>query len=118
MMVIHGDLQFPYVAEPMAIARVEISVRNVTTMDGPASVLGHIVLHGVHVGPDVPTRVPFELAFTPLSTQAICAVRAHADVNGNGRVDVGDFVSDTATLIDFNNTEHRFTIELRFIGIN
>jgi uncharacterized lipoprotein YbaY len=113
---VHGELILPKVAQPVDVDRVVISVRDVTTMGGPAPVLGRTMLRHVHLDTGKQYRFPFTVSFEPPSKDALCAIRIHADVNGNGRVNIGDFITDSTTLIDQFNSEAKYTIELKIVS--
>jgi uncharacterized lipoprotein YbaY len=113
---VHGELILPSVLDPVDIARIVVSVRDVTSMGGPAPVLGRTTLRHVHVDAGLPFRAPFTVVFEPPSKDALCAFRIHADVAGNGQVNVGDFVTDSTTLIDPFSHEDTYTIELKIVS--
>jgi putative lipoprotein len=89
-MVIAGTVQFPP-GPPVTVRALRISIRTIAPADAPdvelaATAIGDIVV------PASGTAVPFTVSIeVPAGTQV--AVRAHADVTGTGRVQVGDLVS-------------------------
>lgn len=97
-MQISGTLRFPPPGEPLIVARVSITVRDVTELDGPARTLARLDLPAVHVpatGLDLPFTVDVELP-DPARTYAL---RAHADIDGSGSVNAGDLVTTTTHVV-------------------
>jgi putative lipoprotein len=92
-----GILRLPPGDRSYGFTRVLLSVRDVTELDGPAPTVATIELPRVDV-PDVGADLPFafEVELDPHRTYV---VRVHADRNGSGAVEPGDFVSTTAHAI-------------------
>ena len=90
-MIISGRVQFPPTSEPLVVRVLRVSIRTIAPADAPDTELSSRVLADIVVPPGG-TSVPFEVAVdVPADTQV--AVRAHADIAGTGRVQVGDLVS-------------------------
>ncbi|MFN2497250.1 MAG: YbaY family lipoprotein [Pseudonocardiaceae bacterium] len=102
MVQISGTLRFPPRGEPLDVARVSVTVRDITELDGPARTVAQLDLPAVHVPPDgvdVPFTVDADLA-DPARTFAL---RAHADVTGSGSVTAGDLVTTTTHVVHANH---------------
>jgi putative lipoprotein len=90
-MIIAGTVQFPPTAEPLTVRALRVSIRTIAPADAPDTELAAVALADIVVPKDG-AAVPFEVALdVPAGTEV--AVRAHADVAGTGRVQVGDLVS-------------------------
>ncbi|MBL8931786.1 MAG: hypothetical protein JNL54_16825 [Kineosporiaceae bacterium] len=102
--VVRGFVQFPP-GPARHLTRLRISLRRIDLADAPAVTLACVDLPDVVV-PSA-GHVPFALPLPPEVAQVVArhsagvtlAVRAHADVDGSGQVQVGDLVSTTTTLI-------------------
>src|SRR6266498_3875269 len=77
---------------PPASAPLVIQVLDTTYADAPAQVVAHT---SAHVASEGETLQTVEIAFTPTGT-ADYHVRAHVDVDGDGAVSLGDFVTTAA----------------------
>jgi len=78
---------------PPAGAPMVVQVLDTTYADAPAQVVAHT---SAHVASDEgETLQTVEIAFTPTGT-ADYRVRAHVDVDGDGAVSLGDFVTTAA----------------------
>jgi putative lipoprotein len=96
-MRITGALRFPPSNEPLRVARVEVTVRDITELDGPAPTVARVELPGLEVpreGSNVPVAIEAEL-----DSNRTYAIRAHADVSGSGVVEVGDLVTTEAHVV-------------------
>lgn len=95
---ISATLRFPPCGEPRSIARVRVTIRDVSEPDGPAATVAQLDLPSVQVpatGLDLPVTLRAELPDPSRSY----ALRAHADADGSGSVAAGDFVSTTTHLV-------------------
>ena len=89
-MIISGVVEFPP-GVSLTVRALRISIRTVAPADAPDDELAAAVLPDIVVHPSG-TVVPFTVSVdVPAGTDV--AVRAHADVTGTGRVEVGDLVS-------------------------
>ncbi|MBH0780886.1 hypothetical protein [Nocardia bovistercoris] len=83
---------------PARTAPVLVEVRDVTSMDGPAPVVGSIVLANVPIRPG--GRCAFEL-FTPdMELSVSLSLRCHIDISGTGVIDTGDLLSTRSIPVD------------------
>jgi Type III secretion system lipoprotein chaperone (YscW) len=92
-----GILRLPPSDGPYRVARVRVSVRDVTELDGPAETIAERELPGTDV-PESGAELPFELD-VELDPRRTYAVRAHASRGGSPSVESGDLVSTTAHVI-------------------
>jgi uncharacterized lipoprotein YbaY len=115
---VQGEVFFPPVIKPITVKQLVVSLRDISALDGPAKTLTTMIIPDVQLRPNHQSHVPFRLTVEVPSGQAVCAIRAHADVLATGRVDVGDFVTDSTVLIDPFNVEPMYRIDVRTIGGN
>lgn len=90
---VHGTILLPPTDLPDSAAKVVVQVEDVSRADAPSHVVGEQSLTGVrlHKGAVVPFRIT--LPASAVDERASYSVRAHVDVSGSGKVEVGDFVS-------------------------
>jgi uncharacterized lipoprotein YbaY len=103
-MQISATLRFPPLGQPLDVARVRVTVRDITELDGPARTVAQLDLPAVHVPPDG-VDVPFTVAADLADPARTYALRAHADVTGSGSVTAGDLVTTTAHPVAANNQQ-------------
>ena len=95
-MIISGTVQFPPTSEPLTVRTLRVSIRTIAPADAPDVELAAVAVADIVV-PTAGAAVPFTISLdVPADTQV--AVRAHADVAGTGRVQVGDLVSTSRHL--------------------
>jgi uncharacterized lipoprotein YbaY len=89
---ISGTIQFEDVRQPAQDVTVYVRVEEVSRLDAPASRVAEVVLRGVHIFPGSPP-IPFTMGeIFPVPSRRY-VVRVHADVDGDGKVSRGDYVS-------------------------
>ena len=96
-MQITGTLSFPPSGAPRRVDRVEVTVRDITELGGPAATVARVELPGLDVPPDG-LNLPFSID-VELEGNRTYAVRAHADRNGSRAVEVGDLVTTEAHVV-------------------
>lgn len=97
MVRVTGVVRLPPAGGPYAVARVRISIRDVTEADAPAATVASVDLPAVQV-PAAGLDLPFTLD-VPLDPRRTYAVRCHADRDGTGTVNLGDLVSTTVHVV-------------------
>lgn len=89
---ISGTIEFQGVTAPTPNVTVHVRVQDTSRADARARTVAEQVLRGVNVAPGSPP-LSFTVRGIPLDQRARYSVRVHADVNGNGVVSRGDYVS-------------------------
>jgi uncharacterized lipoprotein YbaY len=89
---ISGTLEFHDVRRPASGVTVYVRVEEASRADAPAAVVAQIMLRGVEVAAAAPP-LPFDLSGIPTAPAGRYVVRAHADVDGDGRITRGDYIS-------------------------
>jgi uncharacterized lipoprotein YbaY len=87
-----GTIQFKDVRQPAQDVTVYVRVEEASRLDAPASRIAEVVLRGVHVFPGLPP-IPFTIPDVLSVPSGRYLVRVHADVDGDGRVTRGDYIS-------------------------
>ena len=93
MPVVTGTIVFGADLEPLVGATVYVRLEDVSRIDAPAHVVAEIVLREVRAGGQAPNKLEFTLEIPLLDPKRRYSVRVHVDVDGDGRVGVGDYVS-------------------------
>src|SRR5689334_9359633 len=89
---ISGTLEFNDVRQPAGNVTVHVRVEEASRADAPAAVVAQLVLRGVEVAAAAPP-LQFELHDIPTVPSGRYVLRAHADVDGDGRITRGDYIS-------------------------
>lgn len=89
---ITGFILLPESAEALHEARLHIRVENVGRADAPARLLGSCSIDGITAEQRLAGQVPFALDVAAPGRGA-CAIRAHLDVDRDGVVGPGDYVT-------------------------
>jgi uncharacterized lipoprotein YbaY len=89
---VHGTIEFKDVGEPARNVTVRVRVQDTSNADASAATVAEQVLEGVNILPGAPP-VKFSVSGIPKKAGARYVVRVHADVDGNGAVSKGDYVT-------------------------
>jgi uncharacterized lipoprotein YbaY len=89
---IAGTIQLEDVRQPAQDVTVYVRVEEASRADAPASRIAEVVLRGVQVFPGLPP-IPFTIPDVLSVPSGRYLVRVHADVDGDGRVTRGDYIS-------------------------
>ena len=89
---INGTIRFQDLSRPIRQATVYVRVEETGRADAPASRIAEVVLRGVDISAEAsPLRFTIpDVAAVPSGRHV---VRVHVDVDGDGRVSRGDYVS-------------------------
>ena len=89
---ISGTIEFHDVRQPAGDVTVYVRVEEASRADAPAAVVAQVMLRGIEVAAAaLPLR--FELHDIQTVPSGRYVVRAHADVDGDGRITRGDYIS-------------------------
>jgi uncharacterized lipoprotein YbaY len=94
MMLVKGMILFDDDVEPLTGAIVYVRLEDVSRVDAPAKIAAEQVIRGVRTGGDV-RFLHFAIRGDEdeLEPHARYVVRVHVDVDNDGEVSVGDYVS-------------------------
>jgi hypothetical protein len=93
MHMVRGVIELPSEIKRSVPAQVYIRVEEVSRADALAQLLGQIVLRNLTTSDFLRGTIPFELPVADPGEGALCTVRVHLDLDGNGVVSSGDYVS-------------------------
>lgn len=93
MQVAAGTIVFDADIEPFAGATVYVRLEEVTRADAPSRVIAETILRDVQVGGQGARELEFTIDMPMLDPRERYVLRVHVDVDGDGRIGVGDYVS-------------------------
>ncbi|HEX2524688.1 MAG TPA: hypothetical protein VHL31_00070 [Geminicoccus sp.] len=104
-MLVTGELLLPADAPDAQAARVLVEVREIGPADAPSTVAGTLLIEDVAVGPG--GRVHFAVEVPDVDARRHYGLRAHVDLDGDGRVGGGDLLSTVAQpVLTFGAPDH------------
>jgi hypothetical protein len=112
---ISGAIEFQDVREPAHNVTVYVRVQDTGFADATALTVTELVLQGVDIVPGAPP-VPFAVQGVPANARAPYTVRVHADVDGDGAVSRGDYVSTRSYPVHTTEQPAGVTILMRYVG--
>ena len=74
-------------------ATVRVYVEDVTRADAAAVVIAQLAIPAVSHQAETETSVPFALRCAPVEPRALYVVRVHVDLQGDGQLHVGDYIT-------------------------
>jgi hypothetical protein len=93
MSVVAGSIVFGADFEPFVGATVYVRLEDVSRINASAFVVAQSVLPDVQAVGQIPGPIEFTLDAPPLDPRAMYVVRIHVDVDADGQVGIGDYVS-------------------------
>jgi uncharacterized lipoprotein YbaY len=92
-LLVRGEALFPENAPAVSGATLYVRLQDVSYADAPARLIAEQVIPDVSWSGKGPHRVEFALEGSVPDERADYAVAAHLDVDGDGRVSRGDYLS-------------------------
>lgn len=91
--IIKGEIKFEAHALSFINATMHVYLENVSVVDASSEVVGFYERKNVNFPNNKIRTLSFEIAGRDLDERESYALRAHIDINGDGRVSKGDFIS-------------------------
>ena len=91
--LVKGEITFEGEAPSFSGATVYVYLENITVADIASEVVAEYVERDVAFGPNASKVLSFSIAGKALDSRASYAVRVHIDIDGDGQVSHGDFIS-------------------------
>ena len=111
---ISGTIDFQGVDKPVSDATVYVRAQDISRADARATTVVEQVINHVNIVPQGPP-ITFTLRISP-SESGHYVVRVHADVDGDGKVSRGDYVSTQSYPVDVSAEQSGLTIVARRVG--
>ena len=111
-----GTIVFGADLEPFVGATVHARLEDVSRADAPARVAAESVLREVEAGRQAPNRLEFTIEAPPLEPRASYVVRVHVDVDGDGQVGVGDYVSTASHPVAVRGSATQLSIPVKRVS--
>ena len=92
-MDVRGEFVWPAAVTAMPAVTARIRVEDVSRADGRATVVGETVLTGITAAAVARGFVSFSIEVADLSPRSEYALRVHLDVDGDGAVSAGDWIT-------------------------
>ena len=91
--LVHGEVVFDETGRSFSGATVYVRLEDVSRADAPARIVAEQILHDIAHTAGTATQLQFALEGAVPDERARYAVRVHVDVDGDGQVSRGDFLS-------------------------
>jgi uncharacterized lipoprotein YbaY len=91
--LVKGKIMFEEAALPFTGATLYVRLENITSVDVASKVVAEYVKRNVALDPKISSDVIFAIVGNLPDPRASYAVRAHIDIDGDGEVSQGDFIS-------------------------
>jgi len=93
VLLVKGKITFEEGAPPFTGATMYVRLENITAADTASEVVANYVERDVAFDPKTSSGLSFAIAGGPPDPRASYAVRGHIDIDGDGAVSKGDFIS-------------------------
>jgi uncharacterized lipoprotein YbaY len=93
VLLVRGEVRFEERAPSFSGATLYVRLEEVTTADAAARIVSEEVRRDVALDPGADERLTSSLTGGAPNPRASYSVRAHVDIDGDGQVSAGDFIS-------------------------
>lgn len=93
MPFVKGEIRFEGEVPSFSDATMYVYLENITATDMASELVATYVERDVAFGPKAAKGLVFSIAAKALNSRASYAVRVHIDIDGDGQVSKGDFIS-------------------------
>ena len=114
-MLIEGEISFQDLESPIDGATIYLKVEDVSQADGPSETIAEHILSNVSVWGPGANSIPFSVDAPLASNMRDLNLRIHVDVDGTGRVSVGDYVTVRSYPLTLWDQQQRVTVEVRLV---
>jgi hypothetical protein len=91
--IIKGEIKFEDHALSFINATMHVYLENVSVVDASSEVVGFYVRKNVNFPNNRARTLSFEITGRDLDERESYSIRAHIDINGDGSISKGDFIS-------------------------
>jgi uncharacterized lipoprotein YbaY len=111
--LVEGDIEFEDLASQVLGATIYVRVEDVSRADAPSLCLSEQVIQDVTLTEPGRPMVPFSIQASINDPHGQYVVSAHVDLNGNGVVESGDYVTTQSYPIPTSGGTGRMLITVR-----
>jgi uncharacterized lipoprotein YbaY len=111
--IIRGELTFEDGPADVTGAAVHVRVEDVSRADAASLAVGEWHIPALPRGTTTSSVIPFEIAVESLDARGRYSLRAHVDVDRDGRTSVGDFI--TMESFPLSRTDY-YRLRVRRVG--
>jgi uncharacterized lipoprotein YbaY len=116
MYVVTGTIVFGADLKPFVGGTVYVRLEDVSFADAPSHIVAESILRDVEVDGQALSRVKFTIGAPPLETRTRYVVRVHVDVDGDGQVGVGDYVSTASHPVSVDGSATKLLIAVKRVS--
>lgn len=91
--VVRGQIVFEDDAAAFSEATLYVTLEDVTYADSKAIIVGRLVKEHISYDPAAPEPLTFEMSVEVPDRNALYNIRAHCDLDGDGKISRGDYVN-------------------------
>jgi uncharacterized lipoprotein YbaY len=114
--VVEGEIRFPPDVEPFVGATLRVRLLDATFADGPARTVAEQTIRDVSHSGGPERTIAFALRGEGLDARARYVVRVHVDVDDDGRVSRGDYISTESYPVLTFGHPNRVVVLVRRVG--
>jgi uncharacterized lipoprotein YbaY len=111
--LVSGEIVFGEGAEAFSGATASVRLEDVSRADAPSHVVAEQVIRQVNYRPGQAGRLAFELRVNNPNERARYTVSAHLDVDGDGQVSRGDYITMESYPVLTQGYPRRLSVRLR-----
>ncbi len=105
--LVEGEIIFDERISPFSGATVYLRLEDVSLLDAPSRVISEEVIKNVSYRGDAQNRLRFTLEGEIPDQKAHYAVRVHVDLDGDGKVSSGDYITmESYPVLTFGHPNH------------
>jgi len=90
---VNGELVFDQDTKLFSGATAYVRFEDVSLQDAPSKVISEQIIRNVGYDPLNPQKIRFELVGDIADMQGTYAISVHIDLDGNGKINSGDFIN-------------------------
>ena len=101
--IVEGEIIFRQIPTSFSGATVFIFLEDNNRADAPSVVVARSVLHGISRSPENISSIHFRIVHPSPDSNAQLAISIHIDVDGDGKISPGDFITMESFPVTGNN---------------
>lgn len=115
---IGGVVTFDSLKEPFSNVTVSITIEDVSLADAPSALMGQTTLEYVSRNNITDSDIPFEISYGTLQENHTYSLSAHLDVDGDGAISAGDYLSTQHVDVPYSGVESVIEVPVELIEDN